>query len=180
MALEKGHWVSVVVGVGVVVLTAVINIGIREWYQPDIRYEEGSWYKSGQLAITSLRLENVGHSDAESIRVTASFPEALADIATSDPGLSFRVIAGGLGQKMVTGSVERIVPGEAVDVYFAVTAPALLPRRGAVVSSVVFNGGQGGTGQPLSSFWTGAVLSLLAVTFISFTVTIWIWPFRRG
>lgn len=149
MNLTRGQWVTIGAALGAVILSAIFHIGIREWYQPDVRYEEGSWYRSSGLAVGSLKLHNIGHSDAEEIQITAVFSEQLTDIATSAPGTSFKVIAGGIGDRKVTGIISRLVPDEAVYVYFAIKNPPVLNLPSSFVSSIKFKGGKGKAGQPI-------------------------------
>jgi hypothetical protein len=149
MNLTKGQWVTIIAALGAVILTGVVHVGIREWYQPDVRYEEGSWYKSSGVSVGSLKLRNAGHSDAQNTRISASFDEILSDIATSDPGVVFKITSGGIGQKTVTGVVERLVPDETIYIYFATNPSPLLGERKPFVASINFDGGKGKTGTPL-------------------------------
>jgi hypothetical protein len=150
VSLSRGHWVTIGVTLGAVILTAVFHICIREWYQPDIRYEEGSWYRSTGSAIGSLKLHNAGHSDAEDVQVIASFSEPITDIAVSDPGIIFRVISGGVDKKEVCGIISRIVPDETIYVYFVTKNPSLLRLSSPFISHIKFKGGKGKTGKPYS------------------------------
>ncbi|MDA8136448.1 MAG: hypothetical protein M0T82_17660 [Desulfobacteraceae bacterium] len=106
MHLTKGQWVTLGSTIGAVLLTAIIHIAIREWYQPDVRYEEGSWYRAEQTAVGSLKLHNFGHSDATSIRISASFEEKIVNISTSDPAVNFNILSEGMNKNSVTGEIE--------------------------------------------------------------------------
>jgi hypothetical protein len=44
MTLARDDWVKIAVGIGTVILTGVVTIGIREWYQPNVRYGTGGSY----------------------------------------------------------------------------------------------------------------------------------------
>lgn len=109
------------------IVAAVITLGgtifVYTYFKPDVRYEEGAYYRSGDRAITSLKLQNYGHADAEEIRVTVSFPDTILDVSTSDEGIPFSVKSGGNGSKAVSGIVQRLVPDESVYLYFAVKNP---------------------------------------------------------
>jgi len=161
VSLTKGHWVTIGVTIGAVILTAVFHICIREWYQPDIRYEEGSWYRSTGYAIGSLKLQNFGHSDAEDVQIIASFSEPITDIATNDPSVTFKVINGGVGKKEVCGLISRIVPDEKIYVYFATENPSLLNLPSSFISNIKFKGGKGKAGKPLFSAILGGIIGLV-------------------
>jgi hypothetical protein len=169
MSLTRDDWVKVVVGFGAVILTVMLNIGVREWYQSDIRYEVGSWYRTTNLDVAILRLQNVGRSDAENVTVTASFIEPLIDIAVGEPmALHFDISAGGIGQKAVTGSIKRLVPNEKVDIYFATNPAPLGSELGQFIRSIKFNGGQGKTGEPFLPIVLIVVISLVVWIVLAF------------
>jgi hypothetical protein len=159
--LTRGQWVTSGVTLGAVILSVFFHISIREWYQPDVRYEEGSWYRSSGVAVGSLKLHNIGHSDAEEIQITTFFPEPLTDVATSAHGTPFKVIAGGLGDTKVTGVISRLVRDEAVYLYFAMNNHPDLNVPSHFVSSIKFKGGQGKTGY--STFFALLLLCLGAI-----------------
>jgi hypothetical protein len=162
MNLTKDDWLKFILLFMGAALTVLGHVFIREWYQPDIRYEVGSWYKSTNLAVTSLRLHNMGGSDAENVTVTALFTEPLADIATGSMAIHFEIIAGGIGQKAVTGQVKRLVPDEAVYIYFAIQASSPWSEHGQFIREIKFNGGMGKTGYPFQWAESHAVLTFLS------------------
>jgi hypothetical protein len=82
MSLTRDDWVKIVVGFGAVVLTVVLNIGVREWYQPDVRYGTGSTYIHPKLAIAIVGVKNFGRSDAENVTITASFADPFTNVST--------------------------------------------------------------------------------------------------
>jgi len=98
MKLTQGEKVALVAAFGAVILTALVHIVIREWYQPDIRYQEGGYYTTGGNAVTSLKLSNMGHSTAEKIIVIASFQDKLTDVSVANSSISKKVIGGGGGK----------------------------------------------------------------------------------
>jgi hypothetical protein len=162
MSLTRDDWVKIGVGFGAVVLTVALNIGVREWYQPDIRYEVGSWYRATNLDVASLRLQNVGRSDAENVTVMASFAEPLIDVAVGEPmALQLDISAGGVGQKVVTGSIKRLVPHEKADIYFVTNPSPPGSELGQFIRRIKFNGGQGKTGEPLLAIVVVATLALI-------------------
>lgn len=95
MSLTRGEKMTLATTFGVAVFTIIAHIFIREWYQPDLRYEEGSYYRSGTAAVTSLKLHNYGHDDAAEISLSAHFPDSLTDLSAGDEGTRLQVTAGG-------------------------------------------------------------------------------------
>src|SRR5215475_12626904 len=78
--MEKAHkrgLFTLIGGVGACILTLIGHVLIREWYSPDVRYEEGAYYRSGQEAIVSLKLHNYGGDGAKDIKISATFPKPL-------------------------------------------------------------------------------------------------------
>lgn len=153
------------------VLTSLGYVGIREWYAPDVRYEEGGYYISGQTAITSLKLRNYGHSDAEDIILHAEFNNAIIeDISTSDRILTLNNISGGKGQKDIVTKITRLVPGQEIFIYFAIDMTSLslneLPKH--FLSQITFNDGIGKMGTPFIWSLLFSLAILLPIFILSF------------
>jgi hypothetical protein len=151
MSLTRDDWIKLICAFGpVVLLIGVVHIGIREWYQPDVRYTTGSTYLSTKLVVASVTLKNMGHADAETVIVTASFADPLSEISTSQPARPFVSSNGGIGHKHVAGTIARLVPGESVSIYFITepSSPWSAPQ-GQFLQSITFNGGLGKTGVPV-------------------------------
>jgi hypothetical protein len=135
------------------VATGVINVGVREYYQPDVRYEEGTWYYAGGSGIVSLWIKNYGAVDAEKIKFTASFDDIVKGSSVNDPLVEYHsavVITDPEGTKTTTGTIERLVPKQTAVVYFEVRRALVdtVFKEGSFVRSMVYNGGQGKTGEP--------------------------------
>jgi len=174
MKLTQSEKITLITVLGAVVASAIIHIGIREWYAPDIRYEEGSYYISGQTAVTSLKLKNHGHSDAEDIIVNVEFNGPLAEISIDDPSTTFVNISGGKGEKCVSGKIPRLVPGQEVFVYFAIDNHSLKLRKN-FLSQLTFKGGKGKTGEPIWLFlFTMGLIALGYAVLILF-----LWRFEK-
>ena len=71
--------------------------------------------------MTSLRLKNYGHSDAEDIVLTAKFKKPLREISIDDRSLAFENISGGKGQPYVCGKISRLVPGQEIFILQLIT-----------------------------------------------------------
>lgn len=154
------------------VATGVINVGVREYYQPDVRYEEGTWYYSGSSGMISLRIKNYGAADAERIVFTVSFDEAIRNASVSDPTIDCR-FDDPKDPKTTTGRIDRLVPGQTAFVYFDVgrNFVGTVFKEGPFVRSVVYNGGIGRTGQPrLWKLLVGLVGGFVAGMAVSFAV----------
>lgn len=152
MGFSRSEKISIFVPSGLFFLTVIFHIGIREWYQPDVRYEEGSYYRTGDIAVTSLKLQNYGHSDAEKIKVSAFFPETIVEITTSAPANPFSIESGGKDHKDICGSIERFVRGQSpFYIYFAIKNPVgpITETSKTFISEITYNGGIGKTGRPI-------------------------------
>lgn len=143
----------------------VISIGLYftyVWHTPDVRYEPGAYYRSGDIAVASLKLQNYGTVDAEDISIETSFPEPIErDVTTSDDATPFTVKSGGKGNKAVVGTVARLVPDQSVTVYYAIHNPqGPIPSSAAeFVGQIVYKGGKARLGHP----WGWFTWMLLAV-----------------
>jgi hypothetical protein len=133
-------------------VTLSVLLGVFGYFitRPYIQYEEGSFYKSGNTSIVSLRLENKGYFDAEQVIVETIFPEIISEITSGDAVSPFSVTSGGKGFKNCVGLVPRIVPSQAVYVYFAVdnTSGGVADSPG-FVRQVTFKNGQGSANPPM-------------------------------
>jgi hypothetical protein len=148
------------------VLTTVANIVVREWYQPDVRYEEGAYYRYGDFAVTSLKLENVGHTDAEEINIQAGFLKPIIqEPRTSDDAFPFVTVGKPYGMETVTGQIARLVPGQTLYVYFTVANTKGPPPAAtqSFVRSVIYKGGKGQNGPPFPWIRTAFTLPLSAL-----------------
>ncbi len=150
--LSGKQWFATALVILGAVATGVINIGVREYYQPDVRYEEGTWYYAGGSGIMSLRIKNYGAADAENIKFTATFEETIKNASVNDPTIECRFDdrKDETDPKTITGRIERLVPRQAALVYYDI-GPIVAGRvfkEGTFVRSMVYDGGQGKTGEP--------------------------------
>lgn len=130
---------ALVVAAGV--LAVVGQVYVIRWNQPKIEYQENLWYDSDQRAIKSLSLWNRGPKDAVRIRIDARFQEPLLEIKTSDAGLPFKLLDGGLGKKSVHGYIDRLTPGDSITIWFSIENDPDISHHFSVVQFLVFNGG---------------------------------------
>lgn len=161
--MKLAQWVILGAALGTVILTGFIHVGIREWYKADIRYEEGSYYRSGGLAVTSLRLENHGHSDAENLVITSDFPQEVVEVTTSEAAYRFSLLSGSEGSKSVSGTIPRLVPGQVLYVYFAIKDPGgpIIGTPNPFIARITYKGGQGKLGFPIWSNLGSSVIALI-------------------
>lgn len=150
------------------IFAAIITVSgvilVNTYFKPDLWYEEGSYYRSGDRAITSLRVQNYGHGDAEDIRVTVSFPDTILDVTSGEDANPFTIRSGGLGSKAVSGTISRLVPNESVYLYFAVKNPdGPIPSNyyNFVASNgIVYKGGMGKNGKPSKWLIAGLIIGI--------------------
>lgn len=170
MSISRGEKIALVCAFGAVVLTAILHIGIREWYQPDLRYEQGGYYKSQNIAITSLRITNFGHSDAEGIIVAANFGYPILDVSIDSSVVSFSIKSGKITEPAITLTIDRLVPQQSISIFYAIEHKGRptesLPTD--FLKSLTFHGGTGKTGIP---FLSAQNLLLLAVFLAYFPLT---------
>ncbi len=172
MTLSRGEIIALVGAFGAVVLSAVIHVGIREWYQPDLRYEAGGYYISRDTAITSLRITNHGHSDAETAIVSVNFGHLIRDVSIDSKAVGLNISSGGVGEKSVIVTIDRIVPGQAVSIFFAIDHGGIpsdsLPT--SFLTSLTYKGGLGKTGRPI---WAPASLGAFAMFLITIPLMVY-------
>lgn len=175
MRLSQGEIIALVGTLGAVVLTAIIHIGIREWYQPDLRYELGGYYIAQNNAVTSLRMKNHGHSDAEGTILVVNFGFPIQDISVDSRAIEFKITSGKIGDKVLTIAIDRLVPGQSMSMFFAIDHGGVpsdsLPTN--FLRSLTFKGGQGKTGLPIwanQSTLMAVILLVLNVPFFLFVI----------
>lgn len=160
MALSTSDKIKIICAFGAVILTGLILIGIREWYAPDIRYEEGSFYISGKNAITSLNLKNYGHGDAEDIIISTHFENNINDISIDDKALEVKILNGGIGNKNAIIKIRRIVPDYAISIYFSIDYNQEVISKKGFISNITYKGDKAKTGKPI-------LFDLIFIIFIS-------------
>ena len=147
--LSLTHKITLYSALAAAILTIIAHILIREWYQPDLRYEIGSYYISGETAVTSLKLKNHGHSDADNIKVNVVFDDIIKDIVLDNKSLAFNIIAGGIGKNFVSGEIARIVQGQELYIYYAINYSDISKNLlKEIVKEITYKGGRAKTGQP--------------------------------
>jgi hypothetical protein len=177
MSLTRDDWVKIVVGFGAVVLTVVLNIGVREWYQPDVRYGTGGAYIHPKLAIATVGLKNWGGSDAENVTITASFADPFTNVSTDQIATLFEPSGGGSDKKSVTGTIKKLAPGEIVSIYFITEPSSPWVDQKPVIRSIKFNGGLGKTGVPWLPWFLFNLLVVAVVGGMFVGISYWS---RRG
>ncbi len=149
-----------------IILTAII--GIMGYYitRPYIQFEEGQFYKTGNTAIASLRLENKGYFDAEEVIVHAAFTEQITDITSGDAVAPFTITNGGKGLKSAVGVIPRIVPAQATYIYFAIdnSSGSIGEDTQSFVKQVTFKNGKGSRQSP---GWRSALFGILVAIAIN-------------
>jgi hypothetical protein len=136
-------------GVGAAIVGVVCLFLLQQWNAPDVRYEEGAYYRPGDEAITSLKLHNFGHGDANDIVITATFPKPLAKQPASDSdAYPFEPTSLAQGQESVTGRLKRLAPDQTLYIYFTVKSLGRDIANHKFVTDISYAGGLGTTGEP--------------------------------
>ena len=151
MKLKQGEIIVLIAALGAVILSAIVHVGIREWYKPDIRYEQGSYYISGDAAVASLKIKNYGHSDAENITVAANFKSKLEDISLDKLNLTLDHVSGGVGSNNSVVKIDCLVPDQTAFLYYAVdySTGDKTKLSESFLDELTFKGGKGKTGEPI-------------------------------
>ena len=175
--VSPGGKLALTGAVAVLLLTLIAHVVIREWYQADLRYELGGYYRSEGNAVTALKLQNHGRSAANIVRIAVGFPSSIRTITTSDPMSPLEILEGGEGRREVLGRIDRVVPGQTLFVFFSVLDPGG-PLTGAYesyVSGINFAGGEARSGITPRHFLAGfgwGFLALLPMVSVAFLILI--------
>lgn len=181
MKLSQNNKVNLIAAVGVVILTVILNFMIFEWHKADVRYEEGQFYNSSNYSITSLKLKNYGHTDAEKITINAIFQENIQDVYVSDQGTKLSIISGGVNKKDIVFIFERIVPDEQVYLYFSINplTDKIIPENQRFIKYIKYSGGYAKEGLPtyytfFSSNLASILFNIIALLLSIFLMYNWI------
>lgn len=172
MALSKGQKVILFAAFGAAILSIIAHILIQEWYRPDLRYESGSYYISGPIAVTSLKLSNFGHSDAEEIKVVANFKEIIKGVTIDTIAVPLRILAGGKNNNFVSCEIPRLVHDQEIYLYFEVEnkSPVGANLTKDFIQEIIYKGGKGKKGQPvvfaILLLVIGAVIAIVIPFFV--------------
>jgi len=151
MPLSQGNRILIITTFGAVVLSAFIHIGIIELNNPDIRFEVGKYDRSGSSAVASLKLLNVGQSEAKEITNCVNFPVEIIGITTSRSAYPFIVNTIIKSRKKICGKIARLPNGQFIEIYFSIRN---LPENqifnplNNYIKSISFQGGRGKEGIP--------------------------------
>lgn len=159
MSLTRDDWLKVILAVGGIILTVILNIlVVKEWRKADVRYATGSSYISPKLAVSSVAMKNWGGSNAEDVTITALFPDPLTAISPGPMGTHFDLTDGGPGHKFVVGTIKRLVPGEIVSIFFITEPSSPGVDHGSFIRDIKSNHGRGKTGTPILRIWVPSLL----------------------
>ncbi len=166
MQLTTAGKVKLFAALGAALLTIVANILILEWYQPDLRCEVGDGYISADSAISPLKILNLGHSDADQIRIAANFPRPITEIITGNT-INYKVLDGGIGSRSICIEIDRILVNESVYMYFALDSTVSIASEPdkLQIQNITFKGGKGKLNGPIGPIVTNNMLGFL----VSFT-----------
>ena len=176
MTLTKDNKIFLISTFGVCILTILAHIGIKEYYKPYIQYTSGSYYMSGESAITFMSLKNTGEADAEEIKFNVSFDSYINNVVIDDRSLSLKIIEGGNGNSFTIGELTRLVPGQQVYIYFSIVNKDthIEDLRRDFIKSITFKGGKGKTSKKLITLvnialWTSQLFLIYIAVFMLMT-----------
>jgi hypothetical protein len=139
----KTHRLTIGIAVGICILTVVLNVLVREWYSPDLRYSVGDSYYLNDRVALSCEVRNRGHATAKNIRVYAAFQKPLVDYQfTGD--VTSKVLTGGIGETRLDLEIDRLVPDSHFTIFYALKVAQTTP----VVEKIESDEGLANTGEP--------------------------------
>ena len=164
MRLTRDNWVTILFGVGSIVLTVALNIlVVEEWRKPDVRYGRGGAYIHSKLALATVVLKNWGGSDAENVTIAASFADPFLNISTDRVTSPFERTDGGIDKKSVIGTIKRLAPGEVVNIYFTTEPSSPWVDQRPVIRDIKSHDGLGKPGVPILRIQVPSFLAAIAV-----------------
>ncbi|WP_020405491.1 hypothetical protein [Hahella ganghwensis] len=163
MNLSRTEKITLISTFGVALLSIIIHLGIRFYFQADLRYEIGSYYEFDDKAVTYVKFLNYGKSDAEDVALNVEFPTEITDFSTDNPLASITLKSGGKGQNNFIGQISSIHPGETLTIYFSVkhTNSDLLEKN--FLKQSTYKNGVTKTGKPV---WLSIVITIFLYTII--------------
>jgi hypothetical protein len=163
MGLTRDNWVTIILGVGLLVLTVASNIAVvAEWPKPYVQYGTGGAYIHPKLAISTVRLTSWGGSDAENVEIIVSFAGPVTDFSTDRILTPFEPSEISPDKKSIKGTIKRLASGETVNIYFTTEPSSREVDQKPVIREAKFKGGLGSPREPILRTW-GLFLALCAV-----------------
>jgi hypothetical protein len=166
MNLSTSEKVTLISAFGVAILTILFHIGYRAYFQPDLRYEIGSYYITGSNAITYLKLQNYGQQNAENIAFNTEFDSVITDISTDNSLYTLTIISGGKTTNKLTAKLSDLPPKEAVTIYLAIDNKNVFIDRlkRNFLKSISYKNGVAKTGKPE---WLKIIFGIMIATVIN-------------
>jgi hypothetical protein len=141
--LSKTSKLTITAMIGVCLLTVVLNVLVREWYSPDLRYSIGeNYYLEDRVAFSCL-IKNMGHSTAKNIRVYAVFQEPLIGYQVGG-NVPAKITEGGVGQKRLDLEIDRLVANSNFTIFYSLKQAQTEP----VIQKIESDDGLANTGEP--------------------------------
>jgi hypothetical protein len=159
--LNKAQKWTIGVTIGVCLLTVVLNIVVREWYSPDLRYHVGDGYYLDDRVAVSCEIRNRGHQTAKTIRIYSSFDSPILSYQVGG-NVSSKVIDGGVGNNRITLEIDRLAPQASLTVFYSVKQGQTRP----FIEKIESEDGLARTGEPKLRYVIAIIFSLI-VAFIS-------------
>jgi hypothetical protein len=142
-------------------------LGIKFYFEADLRYEIGSYYKVEDKAVTYVKFHNHGKSDAENVALNVEFPTNIVDYSTDNPLVVLNKKKGGNGSHNFIGNISAIHPGESLTIYFTVINPPNIVLPYNFLKQSTYKNGITKTGKP---FWFSVLVTIFVylITLIPF------------
>lgn len=153
--LNKSQKWTIGVTIGVCLLTVVLNIIVREWYTPDLRYHVGDGYYLDDRVAVSCEIRNRGHQTAKTIRIYSSFDSPILSYQVGG-NVSSKVIEGGVGNNRITLEIDRLAPRASLTVFYSVKQGQTKP----FIEKIESDDGLARTGEPKLPYIIGFIFSI--------------------
>jgi hypothetical protein len=151
--MSKSQRWTIGAAIFICLLTVGLNILVREWYSPDLRYQIGDNYYLDDRVAMSCAVRNLGHQTAKAIRVYSSFDSTILSYQVGGD-VSSKVIAGGVGSNRITLEIDRLPTDANFTVFYAIKQNQTRP----FLEKIDFEDGLARTGEPW--LWMGCLLGL--------------------
>ncbi|MCJ8294702.1 MAG: hypothetical protein MJK15_09870 [Colwellia sp.] len=167
MNLSRTEKITLISTFGVAFISIIIHLGIRFYFEADLRYEIGSYYKVEDKAVTYVKFHNHGKSDAENVALNVEFPSDIVDYSTDNPLVVLNKKQGGKGSHYFIGQISSIHPGETLTIYFTVINPPNIVLPYNFLKQSTYKNGITKTGKP---FWFSILMTIIlySITLIPF------------
>src|SRR3990167_9076969 len=159
--LTKVQKITLLVSIGVVFLGSLLQLLVRLWVSPDIRFLAGSYYIQKDQAVTSCTLQNYGHKTANKIIVSVKFNSQILDFQIAPISTEHKITM--FDKNYLVIEIERIVPSSKILLFFTTRNP----QENPFVEKIEYDQNIAKTGRPI--FW---VVLFIVCSYLLLTIFI--------